>query len=85
MNYPIPTTTEEITALGWRNVDEEIIVAAIAGVINIARGEGQSLKELTEEVLREDELLDPVQRQWLSRLVAEAWNIIPETSVSLAA
>lgn len=47
MDYPISTTTEEILALKNNLVNEKIIINAIAGVIKIARQQGQSLEELT--------------------------------------
>ena len=77
MNYPIPASPEEIMALGQKPIDEELIVAAITGVIKIARSQGQSLDELTAEVLSEDPLLDQVQRRWLSNIVAQAWKSLP--------
>ncbi|MBD1834131.1 hypothetical protein H6F74_04865 [Trichocoleus sp. FACHB-90] len=73
MNYPIPASPQEIVDLRQKPVDEELVAAAIAGVINIARQEGQSLDELTAQVLAEDGLLDPAQRSWLSDIVAQAW------------
>ncbi len=77
MNYPIPASPQEIAALGQRPVDEELIVAAIAGVINIARAEGQSLEELKAQVLSEDRLLDQSTRKLLSDLVTRAWECLP--------
>ncbi len=77
MNYPIPASPEEIMALRQKPIDEELIAAAIAGVIKIARSQGQSLDELTAEVLSEDPLLDQVQRRWLSNIVAQAWKSLP--------
>jgi hypothetical protein len=65
MNYSIPVTTEDIVALRDRPVDEELIAAAIAGVVQIARSQGQTLDDLTAEVLEEDPLLDPIQRRCL--------------------
>jgi hypothetical protein len=55
-------------------VTEELIAAAIAGVVNSARAQGQSLDELTGLVLAEDQDLDRMTRQWLSEIVAEAWQ-----------
>jgi hypothetical protein len=55
-------------------VTEELIAAAIAGVVNSARAQGQSLDELTGLVLAEDQELDWVTRRWLSEIVAEAWQ-----------
>lgn len=77
MNYPIPNSPEEIFAFRHRPVDEEMIAAAIAGVVKIARSQGQSLDELTAEVLAEDPVLDQVQRRWLSQMVAQAWQNLP--------
>jgi hypothetical protein len=55
-------------------VTEELIAAVIAGVVNSARAQGQSLDELTGLVLAEDQDLDWGTRQWLSEIVAEAWQ-----------
>ncbi|EDX71263.1 MAG: hypothetical protein RIB93_32900 [Coleofasciculus sp. D1-CHI-01] len=77
MNYPIPVSPQEMTALRQKPVNEELVAAAIAGVIQIARSQGQSLDELTAEVLAEDSVLDQAQRRWLSDIVAQAWNILP--------
>jgi hypothetical protein len=74
MNYSIPITPEDIIAFRDRPVDEELIAAAIAGVVQIARSQGQSLDDITAEVLQEDPLLDAIQRRWLSKLVAQAWK-----------
>lgn len=77
MNYPIPANPQEIVALRQNPVDEELVAAAIAGVIQIARQAGQSLDDLTAEVLAEDSLLDQSQRRWLSDIVAQAWQSLP--------
>lgn len=77
MDYLIPTSYEEIIALGDRPINEETIAAAIAGVVKIARSQGQSLEELTAEVLADDHLLDLVQRRWLKDLITQAWKTIP--------
>jgi hypothetical protein len=76
MNYPIPASPEEVVALKQKSIDEEIIAAAIAGVIQITRLEGKSLEELTQEVLADDSLLDMQQRRWLKEVVAQAWDSI---------
>jgi hypothetical protein len=73
MNYPIPVNHQEIVALRNKPVDEDLIAAAIAGVITIARSEGQTLDDITAQVLADDHLLDQSQRRWLSDIVAEAW------------
>lgn len=74
MNYPIPDSPQEIFALRQKPVDEELVAAAIAGVIKIVRAQGQSLEELTAQVLADDSLLDKQQRRWLSQVVAQAWE-----------
>jgi hypothetical protein len=51
---------------------------AIAGIVRLARLRGQSLDDLTAEVLEEDPLLDVVQRNWLSKMVAQAWRSLPQ-------
>lgn len=77
MNYPIPVSPQEMVALRKKPVDEELVAAAIAGVIQIARSQGQSLDDLTAEVLAEDCLLDHAQRRWLSDIVTQAWKSLP--------
>ncbi|OUL24385.1 hypothetical protein [Nostoc sp. 106C] len=74
MNYPIPDSPQDIVALQHRPVDEELVASAIAGVIKIVRSQGQSLEELTAQVLADDPMLDKQQRRWLSKLVAQAWE-----------
>lgn len=76
MNYPIPSSAQEIVAMRQQPVSEELVTAAIAGVIRIARSQGRSLEELKAELLAEDDILDQVQRRWLSQIVAEAWERI---------
>jgi hypothetical protein len=82
MNYPIPANPQEIVALRQKPVDEELVAAAIAGVIQIARSQGQSLDDLTAEVLAEDSLLDQAQRRWLSDIVTQAWKTLPPVGLS---
>ncbi len=74
MNYPIPDNPQEIIALRQRPVDEELVAAAIAGVIKIVRAQGQSLEEVTAQLLADDSMLDKQQRRWLSQVVAQAWE-----------
>ncbi|HEY9837626.1 MAG TPA: hypothetical protein V6D27_12085 [Vampirovibrionales bacterium] len=74
MNYPIPTSPQELVALRQQPIDEELVASAIAGVIKIARAQGKSLDEVTAEVLADDSLLDLHQRRWLSELVSQAWD-----------
>ena len=77
MHRAIPTSTEEIAALSFASPDEEALAVAIFGTIRIARDQGRSLEDLTAEVLTEDSLLDLVQRDWLSRMVTQAWLSLP--------
>lgn len=77
MNYPIPQSPQEIVALRQQPVDEELVAAAIAGLVQLGRAQGQSLEDLTAQVLEEDPMLDRQQRRWLSKLVAQAWEIFP--------
>jgi len=77
MQYPIPARVEEVVALCERPIDEELVAVAITGVINIARSQGYSLEDLTNEVMSEDPLLDLVQRRWLSDILTQAWHSIP--------
>ena len=59
-------------------VSEEIVAEAITNVIATARCQGQSLEDLLTEVLAEDPQLDHGQRLWLSKIVQQAWQILPE-------
>lgn len=74
MHYPIPASSQEILALRQKPVTEELVAAAIAGVIKIVSAQGQSLEQLTAQVLADDSLLDLEQRRWLSDLVIQAWE-----------
>ncbi|MHC0063264.1 hypothetical protein ACWATR_10095 [Nostoc sp. UIC 10890] len=74
MNYPIPDSPQEIINLRQQPIDEELVASAIAGVIKIVRAQGQSLEELTAQLLADDSLLDQQQRRWLSQLVAQSWE-----------
>lgn len=74
MHYPIPASPQEIIALRQNPVNEEIVAAAIAGTIKMVSANGQSLEHLTAQLLADDSLLNMQQRQWLSDLVANAWE-----------
>ena len=77
MPYPIPDSPQEISALRKQPVDEELVAAVIAGVVKVVRAQGQSLDQLTTQVLADDPMLDRQQRRWLSQLVAQAWENFP--------
>jgi hypothetical protein len=76
MNYPIPVNPQDVIARGQKSVDESLVAAAIVGVVQIARDRGQSLDDLIAEVLADDPLLDPPQRQWLSEVVTVTWQTL---------
>ncbi len=73
MNYSISTRPQE---LRQELVSEELIAAAIAGVIHSARSNGQSLEDLMHEVLADDALLDGQQRRCLGEVVETAWKTL---------
>ena len=75
MNYPIPEHSQDIIALRHKRVDEELVAAAIAGVIKMSRLQGQSLEDLTQEILADDGFLDASGRSWLSHVLADAWHL----------
>ncbi len=77
MNYTIPLSSEDIIALRNTPVSEETVASAIAGVIHLARKNGQTLEELIAEILAEDPILDHVQRHWLSKIISQAWESFP--------
>jgi hypothetical protein len=78
MNHP--------SALETRNgsqdsITEELIAAAIAGLVSNAYAQGQSLEDLTRLVLADDPELDRMTRQWLSEIVTEAWqDLAPDSN-----
>ncbi len=74
MNYTIPATHQEMVALRNFYPNEELVAAAIAGLIQISRSEGKSLDDLVAELLIDDSLLDKHQRLWLSQIVSQAWQ-----------
>lgn len=74
MNYPMPANTPEVGTFRQKFVDEELIAAAIVGVVDVARSKGQSLEDLLTEVLADDALLDSKQRHWLSEIIAITWE-----------
>lgn len=74
INCPIPNKRQEFVALREQAVSEELVAAAIVGVVMVARQEGRSLEELKAEVLADDQLLDKWKRRWLSEVVSDAWQ-----------
>ncbi|MBI1240312.1 hypothetical protein [Umezakia ovalisporum] len=74
MNYPIPDSPQKIFALRQQPIDEELVASAIVGVIKLVRSQGQSLDELTAQLLADDPMLNHQQRRWLSQLVTQSWE-----------
>ncbi|MEB3293733.1 MAG: hypothetical protein VKJ24_11295 [Synechococcales bacterium] len=77
MHHSASPTAQDLAQLRQKPVSDEILAAAIAGVIHNARAQGQSLEQLKAEVLADDALLDEEQRHWLSDIVAQAWEKLP--------
>jgi hypothetical protein len=71
MNYP---SALETRSGSQGSITEELIAAAIAGLVSSAHAQGESLDDLTRLVLAEDPELDQMTRQWLSEIVTEAWQ-----------
>lgn len=82
MSYPIPTNREELLTLCRQPADSETLATAIVGIIQLARAQGQTLAELQTEILTEDTLLDPGQRQWLSELLLTTWQQLEAPSTN---
>ncbi|MDH6057231.1 hypothetical protein [Umezakia ovalisporum] len=74
MNYPIPDSPQKIFALRQQPIDEELVASAIVGVIKLVRSQGESLDELTAQLLADDPMLNHQQRRWLSQLVTQSWE-----------
>lgn len=77
MNYAIPKTVAELNALRQLPANEELVAVAIAGVIGLARADGQSLDEVIAAILSEDGFLDYAQRDRLSEMISQAWQALP--------
>lgn len=83
MHYAIPKTYAELEALRRFPANEELLVVAIAGVINWARANDQSLEDVVQQILVEDGLLDYVQRDRLSEMIVQAWQVLPSLPSAL--
>jgi hypothetical protein len=81
MNYSISANPQDVSLKP--PVSEELIAAAIAGVIQSARSNGQSLEDLMRDVLADDALLDGQQRRCLGEVIETAWNTLPTSLGSL--
>jgi uncharacterized protein YicC (UPF0701 family) len=74
MNYPNVLAIANLKQPSIQPSTEEQLATAIAGLVNAARAEGQSLEDLMAQVLAEDQELDKFTRRWLGEIVAEAWQ-----------
>lgn len=74
MNYPIPSTSEEIRQLCDQPVNAELVATVMLGVVAWSQQGGQSLDDLMSQVMADDSLLTPDQRRWLGKLVSRAWQ-----------
>lgn len=84
MNYPIsePVVKDPLVSTPLRHiasdrstsVDDDVIVAALAGVIETAQSQGQSLDDVIAQVLADDCLLEPQMRHLLGDIVTQAWQ-----------
>ncbi|MEY2984969.1 MAG: hypothetical protein RLZZ568_1586 [Cyanobacteriota bacterium] len=83
MHHAIPKTITELNALRQFPASEELVAVAIAGVITLARSHGQSLDDVIIAILKEDGLLDYVQRDRLSDMVSQAWQMLPNLPSAL--
>ena len=79
MNYPMPTSIQEIVNLRQEPVNEELMLCAIAAAIEISREKGKSLEEIVAEVLADDPFLDLNMRRWLSQTVTQVWHLKSKT------
>ncbi len=49
MQYEIPTKIEEVLNLCQKPIDEELVAVVIAGIVRIAKAEGYSIEQLSQE------------------------------------
>jgi hypothetical protein len=77
MNYPlIPSIVPDVT-VGAQPVHENELIDAIQIVVLSARANGQTLEEVTAEILADDQYLEPKHRQLLNEIVIKAWEQVP--------
>jgi hypothetical protein len=79
MQYQMPVTLEDVVALRGYPVSEELLVAAIAGVVELFQAQGKTLEQLKDHLMQPDQWLDDQQRLWLANLAADAWALIRST------
>lgn len=69
-----PSSLHQVAPPPLGAVTEDHVLAAIVGVIQVARQQGQSVEDLQAAVLADDALLEQPVRRLLSDIVSEAWN-----------
>lgn len=82
MNYPIPSTPDEIRQLCNQPVNAELVATVMLGVVTWSQQGGQSLDDLLSQVMADDSLLTPEQRRWLGKLVSRAWQTTTDSTIN---
>lgn len=77
MEYPVTKSLKSVAPLEPATITPDHIADAVLGVIQSARAQGQSLDDITAEVLADDAMLDVRIRHLLSDIVREAWTVVP--------
>jgi hypothetical protein len=77
MNNSMSLSPQPVTSLKPPPVDSDLILAAIAQVIRMAKAQGRSLEDVKTELLTDHNLLDPELRLLLSEIVTRAWEAWP--------
>lgn len=74
-NYPSnQLVNNQPACFAAQPVTEDHVLAAIVGVIQAARQNGQSIEEIQAALLADDALLEQPVRELLKDIVTEAWN-----------
>ena len=86
MVFSPASNIEQSSEVSTPTLTEALVANAIADVVGAAKANGRSLKDVTAEVLFDDQVLDPSTRYWLSGVVSQAWNlpIVPESSETIS-
>jgi hypothetical protein len=84
MNYPLSVGAADrrsgvldnlnLPSRSRPSVSESALLEALSIVVISARVNGQSLEDLTHEILADDAFLQPLERLALSQIVAKAWE-----------
>lgn len=81
MPHPTLNALQDVSSASSQSVSEDHIANAILSVIQTARAKGQTLEDLTAELLEEDALLESDVRYLLSEIVAQAWHQLAQPAV----